>query len=52
MQRDIDLRRPLLLPILIYNGKRGKGLKWLFYIFYPAHLLLIFLLRDCVGHMC
>jgi len=36
----------------MYNGKRGKGLKWLFYIFYPAHLLLIYLLRDCVGHMC
>ncbi len=37
------------LPILLYNGRRGKGLKWLFYAFYPAHLLLIYLLRDCLG---
>ena len=36
------------LPILMYNGRRGKGLKWLFYVFYPGHLLLIYLLRDCV----
>lgn len=27
------------IPLLMYNGKRGKGWKWLFYIFYPAHLV-------------
>lgn len=36
----------LLLPIpllMMYNGKRGggKATKWVFYIFYPAHLLLL-----------
>lgn len=33
----------LALPILfLYNGKRGrKGFKYGFYIFYPAHLLLL-----------
>ena len=34
----------LSLPILrLYNGQRGrfKGMKWLFYIYYPAHLFLI-----------
>ena len=33
----------LSLPLLtLYNGKRGKyNIKWLFYIFYPAHLLVI-----------
>lgn len=34
------------LPIFLYNGKRGAGLKWLFYIFYPGHLLLIWALRS------
>ena len=34
------------LPILCYNGKKGRGLKHLFYVFYPAHLLLIWLVRT------
>ncbi|MBO4844733.1 MAG: hypothetical protein J5525_00235 [Lachnospiraceae bacterium] len=33
------------IPILLYNHKRGKGLKWLFYVFYPGHLLLIWVIR-------
>lgn len=38
----------LSLPLLSrYNGERGKwrGMKWLFYIYYPAHLFVIGLLR-------
>lgn len=38
----------LCLPILsLYNGERGGGRysKWAFYIFYPAHLLLLGLLK-------
>ena len=34
----------LTIPVLAqYNGKRGdwKGMKWLFYIYYPAHLFVI-----------
>ncbi|WP_392486825.1 TraX family protein [Haloimpatiens sp. FM7315] len=30
-----------LFLIRIYNGEKGKGLKYLFYVFYPAHLLII-----------
>lgn len=29
-----------LIPILLYNGTRGKGPKYFFYVFYPAHFLL------------
>lgn len=36
------------LPLAMYNGKRGKGLKWLFYVFYPGHLLLLYLLKACL----
>ncbi|WP_326974497.1 TraX family protein [Caproicibacter sp. BJN0012] len=38
----------LCLPVLIlYNGRRGGGRtsKWTFYIFYPAHLLALGLLK-------
>ena len=38
----------LSIPLLRqYNGERGnwKGMKWLFYVYYPAHLVLIGLIR-------
>lgn len=37
------------LPILSYNGKRGINLKYIFYIFYPAHLLLLYLICRGMG---
>lgn len=37
------------IPIFLYNGKRGLGLKWLFYVFYPGHLLLIYLIKIMAG---
>lgn len=27
--------------MLLYNNKRGANLKWLFYVFYPAHIFLL-----------
>ena len=40
-----------VLPILfinLYNGKQGKKIKYLLYIFYPAHLLVLYLLFNFV----
>lgn len=36
----------LALPLLaLYSGRRGKGkLKWLFYLYYPVHLVILYAL--------
>ena len=51
----VDLRFGLLqfcvalaaIPLYFYNGQRGewKGMRWFFYAYYPAHLILLGLLR-------
>ena len=37
------------IPIHFYNNLKGRlNLKYLFYIFYPAHLLLLFFIRKYI----
>lgn len=36
----------IALPLLwLYNGKRGRDDRWLFYLYYPAHLCVLGILR-------
>lgn len=39
----------LALPfMLVYNRRKGRGWKWFFYIFYPAHAFILFYLANFV----
>lgn len=33
-----------VLPMLLYDGRKGKGYKYLFYFFYPIHIILLYAL--------
>lgn len=42
----------IAVPVLyLYNGERGKwkGMKWLFYIYYPLHLVLLGIIRLMIA---
>ena len=39
------------LMTVCYNGKKGRFptfSKWFFYIFYPAHILLAWIIKSCI----
>ncbi len=46
LQGYIQVFAVLALPlILLYNGEQGPRMKYVFYLFYPLHLLLLFVIR-------
>lgn len=39
-----------VIPMLCYNGRRGRGSKQLFYWFYPVHIYILYALSCAVYH--
>lgn len=34
------------IPMLLYNGERGKGMKNFFYVFYPVHIWILYIIST------
>ena len=38
-----------LIPLLLYSSKEGKyKLKYLFYVFYPAHIIILWIIKVLI----
>lgn len=47
---DIELLAMFMLyPIMKYDGTRGKNMKYVFYAFYPVHLLILAFMCMAIG---
>ncbi|MDR2305398.1 MAG: conjugal transfer protein TraX [Treponema sp.] len=37
-----------VIPMFLYNGTRGRGSKYFFYVFYPAHIYLFYIVARLI----
>ncbi|MCQ2565263.1 MAG: conjugal transfer protein TraX [Clostridia bacterium] len=36
------------IPLMMYNGEKGRNLKWFFYCLYPGHLLILGMIKYAI----
>lgn len=49
---NIQWLQILALPIILcYNNRRGRGLKYLFYRFYPVHIVILYIIGNIIYQM-
>ncbi len=47
LSAPLEITAFFAVPLIhLYNGKRGLSLKYVFYAFYPAHLLILYLIQQ------
>ena len=39
------------IPLWFYNGEKGKGWRYMFYVFYPLHILILAIVRNNIFGM-
>ena len=39
------------IPLWFYNGEKGKGWRYTFYVFYPLHILILAVIRNSIFGM-